>query len=527
MRNKLFNLAETGIMLPAQMALGYLALMCLFFHTYIQFGDYALYSYEFAVISKNSIVRILCIAFGFLAFACLKPSLKSITPQRLFLNFLSVYCFCAVFLIFQSSGLLKDDAYLILQSAKEISQGEYRAFSPENFAFYYVDNRGGYLFFNPHQLGLVFLEQLLVKISENSRFFFFLNFLILIMTNYMVFKVVDLMTDHNRVSCNYAIVLSFLFYPQLFFVLFVYGLLACNLLIISAYYYFIKFIKHGRNRDLVYHLLLIAFAVFIKSNAMIALIAFCILFVMEFIKSNKKVMLLAPVLAVALSFSSTALLKQYYEHKIDREITGGMPMSSYLMMGISNKMKTGRLGGWWNSYNMDVYLNNSFDREKAIAVTKKDIAKRLDEMVKNPWDTGKFFVQKVASTWTDPMFQSIWSGPMHKSAYDNSYNPIIEDLSRAGNVYKLIDAIANILVFIIYMSLFMFLYKNKKVDILWLFPYLYFLGGFLFHFAWETKSQYAFTYVFMLIPVCAHFLSGIDVRGKIKSISSRFTFVKK
>ena len=121
MRNKLFNLAETGIMLPAQMALGYLALMCLFFHTYIQFGDYALYSYEFAVISKNSIVRILCIAFGFLAFACLKPSLKSITPQRLFLNFLSVYCFCAVFLIFQSSGLLKDDAYLILQSAKEIS----------------------------------------------------------------------------------------------------------------------------------------------------------------------------------------------------------------------------------------------------------------------------------------------------------------------------------------------------------------------------------------------------------------------
>ena len=34
-----------------------------------------------------------------------------------------------------------------------------------------------------------------------------------------------------------------------------------------------------------------------------------------------------------------------------------------------------------------------------------------------------------------------------------------------------------------------------------LFPALFLIGGFLFHILWETKSQYAMVYIYMLIPL--------------------------
>ena len=34
-------------------------------------------------------------------------------------------------------------------------------------------------------------------------------------------------------------------------------------------------------------------------------------------------------------------------------------------------------------------------------------------------------------------------------------------------------------------------------------PCLYLIGGVLFHLAWETKSQYVYPYIFLLIPPAA------------------------
>ena len=44
--------------------------------------------------------------------------------------------------------------------------------------------------------------------------------------------------------------------------------------------------------------------------------------------------------------------------------------------------------------------------------------------------------------------------------------------------------------------------------------YLYFLGGFFFHLIWETKSQYAFVYVFLLIPMSANFMEEFGLLVK-------------
>jgi len=51
-----------------------------------------------------------------------------------------------------------------------------------------------------------------------------------------------------------------------------------------------------------------------------------------------------------------------------------------------------------------------------------------------------------------------------------------------------------------------------------LFSILFFLGGFLFHIAWETKSQYVYPYVILLVPITARGISVVleSVKRAIK-----------
>ena len=52
---------------------------------------------------------------------------------------------------------------------------------------------------------------------------------------------------------------------------------------------------------------------------------------------------------------------------------------------------------------------------------------------------------------------------------------------------------------------FMLLFAKKKDG--WQMFFLYLIGGLLFHLLWETKSQYTYTYVFVLIPFAAYSMS--------------------
>ena len=46
-------------------------------------------------------------------------------------------------------------------------------------------------------------------------------------------------------------------------------------------------------------------------------------------------------------------------------------------------------------------------------------------------------------------------------------------------------------------------------------PFMYFIGGLLFHTAWEGKSQYVYSYVFVLIPFAVYgFVKLADVLKK-------------
>lgn len=79
---------------------------------------------------------------------------------------------------------------------------------------------------------------------------------------------------------------------------------------------------------------------------------------------------------------------------------------------------------------------------------------------------------------------------------------VLKSLYAGGKVEELCNLLTKCVLIVIYTSALCFLVRQKD-DRAQLF-YLYFIGGFIFHLFWEAKSQYVYTYVFMLLPICAN-----------------------
>ena len=82
--------------------------------------------------------------------------------------------------------------------------------------------------------------------------------------------------------------------------------------------------------------------------------------------------------------------------------------------------------------------------------------------------------------WCDPMYESLWSGPLPDAGAENK-TEFFNELYSGKSIEPQI-ALA-----------------MKDCNYI----FLFFTGGFLLHIIWEAKSQYVYPYVFILLPCCA------------------------
>ena len=137
----------------------------------------------------------------------------------------------------------------------------------------------------------------------------------------------------------------------------------------------------------------------------------------------------------------------------------------------------------------------------------------------------KFFYEKVISTWTEPTFQSIWTGPQ-TARQQYTFTPLLQSLYKGKDGYKRYYIYSIIILFSLYLfsSLSLIAHSFKKDfshSAMGLYSAIFFLGGFFFHLLWETKSQYIYIYVLLLIPSAAQSLVDLSNwwkrKGKGKS----------
>lgn len=444
--------------------------------------------------------------------------LKRIPEKWLFLCFSILYILAAVWLVFGTEPVVRADPSMVMKYVGKFNEGDYSGFE-----------KGFYMNMFPYQLGLLTYERFLSIFSISLRFYFFANLGMVLLSNFFQWRIARELFDENETAVKYAILLSFMFLPMLFYIFWLYGQIPGLCFLLGAFWFLVRWLKERGHYNLALCALFAAVSYQMKMNYMIGTIAMALVLLLVFLKSGKLRNLAAIAVLFAAVLGMNFGVTAYYKHVSGYNFGVGTPYMSYLAMGLQES-KSDRAPGWYNGYVWDLYIDNDSDSDVATQLSKEYIKQRVPELLANPNYTFHFFREKIAAAWCDPLYQAVWSGPTPEEERDLTSDPVLRNIYRGGRLYEVIEAYMNALNVLIFAGALAFIFRKHvfrlsaklyrqsesqpagsidadRSEAIW-FYLIYFIGGFIFHGISEAKGQYSFMYVYCLIPYLAYMLSN-------------------
>lgn len=434
--------------------------------------------------------------------------IKKFNGNILFCALAILYMIIGIYIIINLDSQIRDDALFVHTAAINFNNRDFSLLRKENYIGIY-----------PYQLGLVSYERILGLFTESPKILFLCNLIWGITINYFIWKISKIIYAKNRTVQNMVIIISYFFVAQFFFSFFAYGTIPGLLCLVISIYNMLIYLKNNRYRNLVLNFLFIILSCLLRNNYIIALIAMCIVYLLTFLKFKEiKLFFISLMLIISFGVSSKAM-NLYYEYSSGIEIHKGMPKNLFLVMGLQSDRNSTRMSGWYNSYTWKTFREAGNDSVKAEKKGDSDLKKLVSNFKREPKEIFYLFKNKVISTWNEPTYQSVWSGPLESYQQYTQTNEL-NNLYNGGILYKLLVNWMNIMSVSIFLmsalsSILMIKNKtNKEETAVVLFTIIYFLGGFIFHLFWETKSQYVYPYVFLLIPLTMEALNFMSNKNK-------------
>ena len=263
----------------------------------------------------------------------------------------------------------------------------------------------------------------------------------------------------------------------------------------------------------IWHLIIIAisitFSYLLKNNYEIFLFAIIIELLLKSLRDLNLKSLIGILTICFMVFGLKTILYNTFEKITNYSVHEGVPVTSYIYMGIAEPVTLAP--GWYTGDVENIYIQSGYNKEKSGKITEELMNKRLEYLSNNPAYTADYFYKKLQTTWLNPTFQVFWcSTPSivldvapDYNVYIASQQPIISIL--CGTAFKIEERIMDIYQIIVFLSASFSLFVIfKKGDLNQMLLPLVFLGGFLFHLIWETKSIYVLQYYYLLIPYAAY-----------------------
>lgn len=389
------------------------------------------------------------------------------------------------------------DQRLVIDCGKALAEGDLSPWNQVGFRYYYSDFEG-YAYTYPHQNGqILFAAVLYLLAGEQAAFLWqLLNVAFLTMGILYTGRMAEDVLEMKR-GFHGLVLLMMAFLPFSFYITFAYGTIpgfACSA---AAVWYERRFLEEGRKRDLILASLLIAAAILFKSNYMIVLTAMVIFFAAEAVFQKKPALILGAVSLMAAYLISRSLVLGGLTLAAGHSVEGGPPMLTWVEMGLQ---EGSRAPGWFNNYNVHIYLDNHEDRELTAAAVERDLGRTIRYFMEHPGYGADFFNRKLRSMWTEPTFQSLWIQEV--KGFGWLFPSFSRSLFKAGGTanevyWELCNAVQTL----VYAGAFLFaVFRFRRVQFQGLLFAVIFIGGFLFHLFWEAKGQYAVSYFVLLIP---------------------------
>lgn len=472
----------------------------------------------------------------------IRPLMGRIQSKWVFLFWTIVYVAAGCYLILNVPQSIDSDQFMTMKHAKLMNAGDYQGLLP-----------GHYINEYPFNLCLLTFERLLLHISKDLRLFYFVYLALCLGENWFLYRTAAIVWKGNRTAVNYTVTMLFLFVPKFFFILFIYNEGPGGFCASAGVYCAARIIGRigkigekpatdaakeslpentavrnaGKRRaadaaDAIAGGLLLALACRFRMNYLIVVIALAVILILWWITHRKSVSVLVLLAVTGIGFTIFSKgLTAYYESVSGMKISG-VPMNATIAMGLQGKPDD-EWPGWFNAYELNVYLDNDCNSEKAAAAASENIHERLLQFREDPGMALGFFTNKAVSTWTDPLFQSVWIGPRNDDGRgQDCKTEILNSLYQGDWVYIILDWFMNAYNIILLFASAIWLLAGHRLtgrEFCWtdLFPMVYLIGGFLFHQFWETKSQYVFGYVFIMAFSAAGLFAAIPLSGKNKA----------
>lgn len=451
---------------------------------------------EASVVTKNNWSMLLFVIVLMVLYGCVCILLKRISASCLFVVLAAIYLVGGLYIITHIYMTQICDAGMCYNNAKLMLEGDYRGFLP-----------GEYFYEHPHQLGLLLYDCILILVCNKVNFIYCVNLIWVLGGIFFLWHSVNIQKDDVLVA-KITVLFAFTFFPQFLFIFFAYGLVPGLGCLLASLYFASIYMKNKKMIWQVMSLLFIAFACLVRTNYTIAGIAMIIILILSVFREDKQSRWRGVVVIISLIFALTIpkiLLNKGFELITHADLSQGMPMSLYVAMGLQEDDV--RAAGWYSGFNHDTYIASGCDVEVSSMIAKKAIEERLDFFVNNPREAFEFFSEKIITTWCEPTYQSVWSGPLI-GVTGKTDVLWLQEFYSGGDNYNVFSFVMNginiiILGFAAFALLWNLFKEKRSIGSLNLFCVLFFVGGFLFHLIWETKSQYVYPYVVCLLPVTA------------------------
>lgn len=388
------------------------------------------------------------------------------------------------------------DQRLVMESGKALVDGDLSPWNQVGFKYGH-SNLEGYAYTYPHQNGQILFAALLTLIAGDHVAFLWqlLNVAFLaagmIYTSRLARETLEL--KGNR----FFTIFLFVYLPFAFYFTFSYGTIPGFSCSAAAVWYEWKFLTFGRKRDLFLSAIFISLAILFKSNYLIVLTAMVIFFLADAMIKKRILPVFGAVAVLAVYLFSHQAVSYGLSLAAGHSVKGGPPMLTWVEMGLQ---EGSRAPGWFNNYNVHVYLENQEDADLTRAAVEQDLAETFRDFLEDPGYASDFFVRKLQSMWAEPTFQSLWIQEVKGKGWLFPWftKSLFWEGGAANEIYwEMCNAIQSM----VYASAFLFaVFRIRRVRLEGLIFAVIFIGGFLFHLFWEAKGQYAVGYFILLLP---------------------------
>ncbi|MCM1251890.1 MAG: glycosyltransferase family 39 protein [Clostridium sp.] len=361
---------------------------------------------------------------------------------------------------------------------------------------------GGYLFRYPFQSGMVLFYYLMSFLigTDNYLGLQFINVAALIVIYYLLAKLAGLYWKEDEKIQVFAYIALALWVPFFFYVTYLYGIMPGMACALAAVYMMFRYLDKRQYRYMLLAAVFIGIATVFKMNCLIYLIAIACFLVYDIIVTSERRNKLRSLLFIILMIISVKGLNQAVyscvEHISGYEMPDGEVMVSWIVMGLS---ETPVGPGHYSGYIGDVFIKYHYDTEKITEASIADIQKILTRMIKHPHGDGiPFFAKKNAFQWNDPTFigMVLTDGRTSAITLSDGVQSVIN-----GRASVWLSVLLNVVqTQILLGALFCLIMRFKSKNLYELFGGVMFLGGYLFHFFWESSSSYTIPYFVILIP---------------------------